>query len=67
MTKFQNPSFNSPANNKRYSENYDRVFGKSCEYEDEEGRCPNKKFETRNMCLRHLIETGNEPEKPETD
>jgi len=30
MTKYLEKSFNSPANNKAYSDNYDRIFGKKC-------------------------------------
>ena len=31
MTKYLQKSFNSPANNKAYEDNYDRIFGKKCE------------------------------------
>lgn len=31
MTKFEQPSFSSPPNNKKYRDNWDRIFGKkSC-------------------------------------
>lgn len=33
MTKYLERSFNSPANNKNYSDNYDRIFGKKEEPE----------------------------------
>ena len=28
MTKFENPSFGTPANSKAYVDNYEKVFGK---------------------------------------
>lgn len=51
MTKYLDKSFNSPANNKNYRDNYDRIFGKKCkrcdgtgylepESEDPWGPCP---------------------------
>ena len=35
MTKFEQPSFSSPPNNKKYRDNWDRIFGKKSCAEDE--------------------------------
>lgn len=32
MVKFQNPTFQSPGNNKKYSDNYDRIFDKEAKF-----------------------------------
>ena len=64
MTKFQNPSFNSPANNKNYNENYNRTFGKRCEKED----CDGYALDGTTMCREHLENAGIiEMQNPETD
>ena len=69
MTKFQNPSFSSPANNESYSSNYDRSFGKLCGYRDENGElcCDKLKWYGKSLCYEHLEAIGIVPEKPETD
>ena len=36
MTKYEQKSFNSPANSKAYVDNWDRIFGKKCEHEETE-------------------------------
>jgi len=58
MTKFNQPSFSSPANGKKFRDNFDRAFGRLCEYKGESGWCNELKFEGHNMCLKHLIELG---------
>ena len=68
MTKFQNPSFNSPANNSNYRDNYDRIFGKRSGKKQciTEG-CNNEAWIAREHCANCLEEMGVEIEKPETD
>ena len=63
MTKFQNPSFNSPANNSKYNDNYEKTFGKPCTKE----KCSAKAFNGYQFCDYHLVEAGITPENPETD
>jgi hypothetical protein len=63
MTKFANPTFNSPANNEKYSDNYDAVFGKPCTKEG----CKSKAYGGYKHCDPHLREAGIEPEPMESD
>ena len=76
MTKFANPSFNSPANNGKYRDNYDRVFGKKskkkvkiCKWHDgdHDPGCSNKCFTGRDYCDYHLEKMGGTIEHPATD
>ena len=32
MTQFEKARFNSKANTKEYADNYDRIFGKTCQH-----------------------------------
>jgi uncharacterized OB-fold protein len=64
VTKFQNPSFNSPANNENYRDNYDRIFGKKARKCKD---CPKVVWPGREYCVVCLERMGVEVEKPETD
>lgn len=63
MVKFMNPSFNSPANNSNYNDNYERTFGKPCTNEE----CKEKAYYGYSLCAKHLEESGITPEQPESD
>ncbi len=63
MTKFMNPSFNSPANNSNYIDNYERTFGKPCGKD----KCKEKAYSGYQFCDKHLEEAGITPEQPESD
>ena len=43
MTQFEKARFNSKANTKEYSDNYDRIFGKTCQH------CGMKQAESYNV------------------
>lgn len=40
MTKFEQPKFNSKANNKKFEENFDRIFKKDKEKKDDKPNTP---------------------------
>ena len=57
MTKFENPSFNSPANNKKFRDNWDKIFGVE--------KKPPSNQETGD--IKDPEKEEEELEKPETD
>lgn len=62
--KYLTGPFNSPANNEKYNDNYDSVFGKKCS----RNPCLGTPLEGQDMCRRHLQDAGIlEFEQPETD
>jgi len=69
MTKFMNPSFSSPANNSNFRDNWDKAFGRICQWVNEDGKklCENKKASGSSLCYRHLEAEGQLQENPETD
>lgn len=62
MTKFQDPSFNSPANSNAYRDNFDKVF-RRCKTEGCEGHQANGS----SYCYSCMEKKGLLTEAPETD
>ena len=52
MTKFADPRFNSPANNKEFRDNWDKIFGKRCEKQS----CLKKAVKGESFCQKHLLD-----------